>query len=119
MKKEIIIISIVLISIIVSGISIIFLNSNKTFFKNEYIGVEGQKIFIPKYSYFKEECCMTAAVFYSLRSEKILKLEINHYLKEFKYFEDETTYGYRKEDLFIQKYEVENHGLYRKIIITY
>jgi len=54
-----------------------------------------------------------------LRSEESLKKEIDNYMKDFKYFEDESTYGYKKEKLFIQNYEVINNGLYRKIIITY
>ena len=93
--------------------------TNKTFFKDVYIGTNKEKIFIPKYSYFKSECCMTAATFYSLRSEKELKKEIKNYLKDFQYFSDETTYGYRKKDLFIQEYRVINKHLYRKIVITY
>ncbi len=118
MKRKIII-SLVSILGIILIVSAIFLGSNKTFFKNTYIGVNNQKIFIPKYSYFKDECCMTAATFYSLKSEKQLKKERNNYLKDFKYFEDETTYGYKKGNLFIQQYQVENKTLYRKIIITY
>ena len=93
--------------------------TNKTFFKTKYVGIEGQEIFIPRFSYFKDECCMTAAVFHSLKSKKSLKKEINAYLKDFEYFESEETYGYQKGDLFIQKYEVIDKGLYRKIIITY
>ena len=31
---------------------------------------------------------MTAASFYSLRSEKELKKEIDNYMKDFEYFED-------------------------------
>ena len=62
---------------------------------------------------------MTAAVFHSLKSKKSLKKEIDNYMKDFEYFEDETAYGYKKGDLFIQKYEVIDKGLYRKIIITY
>jgi uncharacterized membrane protein YqiK len=117
MKKKYIMFFLIIIFLI---ICILFkLITNKTFFKTKYIGVDSQEIFIPKYSYFKEECCMTAASFYSLRSEKELKKEIDNYMKDFEYFDDETTYGYRKDGLFIQKYEVVNKGLYRKIIITY
>ena len=118
-KKKTIILLIIAIIVVIVFIGLIVLKSNKTFFKNEYIGVDGQKIFISKYSYFKEECCMTAAIFYSLKNEKKLKKEIENYMKDFEYFEDETTYGYKKDGLFIQKYEVVNKGLYREIIITY
>ena len=48
-----------------------------------------------------------------------LKKQIDNYMKDFEYFEDESTYGYKKGDLFIQSYEVANEGLYRKIYITY
>lgn len=92
---------------------------NKTFLKEKYIGIQGQEIFIPKYSYFKKECCMTAAFFYSLRQKKDLQNEIDKYMEDFEYFTDESTYGYRKNDLFIQSYEVIDVGLYRKIVITY
>ena len=115
MKKKIIIFLILLVLIIAS----IKLITNKTFFKTKYIGINEQEIFIPKYSYFKDECCMTAASFISLRSKKELNKEIKNYLKDFEYFEDESTYGYQKGDLFIQSYKVVDKGLYRKIIITY
>ena len=121
-KKKIIVVSIVLVIIIILALIILLTNrllTNKTFFKNVYIGVNNQEIFIPKYSYFNKECCMTAASFYSLRSEKELKEEINNYMSGFEYFSEDTTYGYKKGDLFIQSYEVINNGLYRTIIITY
>lgn len=115
MKKKIIIFLILLVLIIAS----IKLVTNKTFFKTKYIGINDQEIFIPKYSYFKDECCMTAASFISFRSKKELNKEIKNYLKDFEYFEDESTYGYKKGDLFIQSYKVVDKGPYRKIIITY
>ena len=118
MKKILIKIATSLLIIVIT-IIFFFLITNKTFFKTTYIGVQGQKIFIPKYSYFKKECCMTVSIFYSLRSEKELKKEIDNYMKDFQYFEDDSTYGYKKDDLFIQRYEVINNGLYRKIVITY
>ncbi len=118
MKKKIILITSILLVILLISIFIL-LKNNKTFFKTTYTGVDNQEIFIPKYSYFKDECCMTVAVFYTLRSEKELEKEINNYMKDFKYFSDETTYGYKKGNLFIQTYEVEDHILYRKIIIVY
>lgn len=115
MKKKILII----ISIIIAICIFIILLSNKTFFKTTYIGVSDQEIFIPRYSFFKREAGMTVASFYSLKSEKTLKKEIDNYMKDFEYFEDESTYGYKKGNLFIQSYEVANEGLYRKIYITY
>ena len=104
MKKRIIIISILVIILITISI---LLTTNKTFFHNTYIGIDNQKIFIPKYSYFKDE------------SEKQLNKEISNYLKDFQYFEDNTTYGYKKGKLFIQEYKVINKILFREIIITY
>ncbi len=118
-KKKIILISMVLSLTVIIILSFIVLFNNKTFFKTTYIGVGKQEIFIPKYSYFKEECCMTAATFYSLRTQKRLKQEIDNYMSEFEYFSDDSTYGYKKDDLFIQSYEVIDNGLYRKIIIVY
>ena len=115
-KKVIYILSVFIIALI---ISFVFLANNKTFFKNTYIGVQNQEIFIPKFSFFKRESGMTAAILYSLKSEKSLKKEINAYMNDFEYFEDESTYGYKKGDLFIQSYEVIDEGLYRRIIIVY
>ena len=117
MKK--VFIALTVFSILMFLICILNLSINKTFFKNIYIGVQNQEIFIPKYSYFNRESGMTCASFKSLKSEKLLKEEINNYMKDFKYFEDEITYGYKKGDLFIQSYEVINEGLYRSIHITY
>lgn len=118
-KGKIILISILSIVIIIISLIFVILFTNKTFFKTTYIGVQKQEIFIPKYSYFKDECCMTAATFYSLRSEKSLKEEISNYMSDFEYFEDDSTYGYKKDDLFIQSYNVIDNGLYRKIVIIY
>lgn len=115
MKKKVLLI----ISIIAAICIFITLLSNKTFFKTTYIGINDQEIFIPRYSFFKREAGMTVASFYSLKSEETLRKEIYNYMKDFEYFEDESTYGYKKGDLFIQSYEVANEGLYRKIYITY
>lgn len=114
--KKIVIVFLILMIIVVP---LMFLLANKTFFKTTYIGVQKQEIFIPRFSYFKDECCMTAATFYSLKTKRQLKREIDNYLKDFKYFENDETYGYEKGDLFIQSYEVIDKGMYRKVIITY
>lgn len=116
---KVLILSVILLVLILIGTSIVALGTNETFFKTEYEGVDGKIRFVPKYSYFKNECCMTLATFYSLRSEKELKEEIANYMKDFAYFDDESTYGYMKQDIFIQSYEVVNHGMYRTIHITY
>ena len=108
-----------IISITIVVCIFVILLSNKTFFKTTYIGISDQEIFIPRYSFFKREAGMTVASFYSLKSEKTLKKQIDNYMKDFEYFEDESTYGYKKGELFIQSYEVANEGLYRKIYITY
>lgn len=92
---------------------------NKTFYKTTYESISGTQIFIPRFSYFDSECCMTAATFYSLKSKRLLDEEISNYLKDFTYFSNENTYGYIKEDVFIQSYDVIDLGLYRKIVIVY
>ena len=115
MKNKVLVIVSIIIAI---GVFIILLN-NKTFFKTTYIGINDQEIFIPRFSFFKREAGMTVASFYSLKSEKTLQREIDNYMKDFEYFEDESTYGYKKGELFIQSYEVANEGVYRKIYITY
>lgn len=93
--------------------------TNKTFFKDTYVGIQGQEIFIPKYSYFRKESGFTVASFYSFKSETQLENEIYEYMKEFEYYSDESWSGYKQDDLYIQRYEVVDHGLYRVISITY
>lgn len=93
--------------------------TNKTFFKDTYIGPQNQEIFVPKYSFFHNESGATVASFYSLKSEKQLEKEIDEYLSEFDYYSDEAWSGYKKGDLLISRYEVVNKGLYRVISITY
>ena len=113
-KKCLIVIGIILVLCV-----FVVLLTNKTFFKTTYIGIHDQEIFIPRFSFFKREAGMTVASFYSLKSERALRSEIDDYMQDFEYFEDESTYGYKKGDLFIQSYTVANEGLYRKIYITY
>lgn len=97
----------------------IALFTNKTFFKDTYIGIQNQEIFVPRYSYFYKESGFTVASFYSFKSEKQLEKEISEYMKEFEYHSDESWSGYKKDDLYIQRYEVIDEGLYRVISITY
>ena len=113
-KKCLIVIGIIFILCV-----FVVLLTNKTFFKTTYIGIHDEEIFIPRYSFYKREAGMTVASFYSLKSERALRSEIDDYMQDFEYFEDESTYGYKKGDLFIQSYIVANEGLYRKIYITY
>lgn len=119
-KVRIVVVLSIILIVFILGVVLSFLVNNKTFFKTTYINSEtNQKMFIPKFSYFKSECCMTAATFYSLKSKKQLDKEISNYLKDFEYFENDETYGFQKDDLFIQRYEVYDKGVYRKIIIIY
>lgn len=113
-KKALIVIGIIFVLFI-----FVVLLTNKTFFRTTYIGIHDQEIFVPRYSFFKREAGMTVASFYSLKSERALRSEIDDYMQEFEYFENESTYGYKKGELFIQSYNVANEGLYRKIYITY
>ena len=119
MKKKLLIIGIIILVILSLFIFIMFkLKNNSTFYSDVYHG-RGHDIFIPKYSYLESECCFTAATFYSLKSKKKLESEINNYLKDFDYYEDESYHGYRKDNLYIQSYVVENGLIFRKIVITY
>lgn len=93
--------------------------TNKTFFKDTYIGVQDQEIYVPKYSFFHKESGATVATFYSLKSEKQLEKEINEYMKEFDHYNTGSWSGYKKDDLYIQRYDVVDKGLYRVISITY
>ena len=131
MKKKLVyvIIFIIIIVIIILGINLYArLSTNKTFFKNTYIGVQNQEIFIPRYSFFENESGMTVASFKSLKSKKTLEKEIENYMKDFEYFNDfedeltdvdRLTYGYKKGDLFIQSYKVVDEILFRRIYIIY
>lgn len=121
MKK---ILMMILSSVVIFVIIFIFifnflLITNKTFYKATYKTINNQEIFIPRFSYFDSECCMTAATFYSLKDKTMLEREIDAYLSDFTYFNNSSTYGYIKDDIFIQSYEVVDLGLYRKIIIVY
>ena len=107
-----------IILIAVSYLAIVCVN-NKTFMYNIYVGADDVEIFVPKYSYFKDECCSYTASFYSLKSEEKLNNEINNYLYSFDSFENNSMKGYKKDNLFIQSYNVEDQGLYRTINITY
>lgn len=90
------------------------LKNNSTYNSNIYHG-RGHDIYIPLHSYLKEECCMTVASFYNLKSKEELEKDIQNYLKDFIVYE----HGYRKGNLYISNYEVEDKGLYRIIYITY
>lgn len=117
MKKFLIGLSCLLVVfIIVIGFMLLI---NKTFYHNSYKTINNNEIFIPRFSYFDSECCMTAATFYSLKSKRLLDTEIDEYLSDFIYFNNNSTYGYMKDDLFIQSYEVIDLGFYRKIVIVY
>lgn len=114
------------IIMVLSGLLVVFvivvnfmLLINKTFYHTSYKTIDNNEIFIPRFSYFDSECCMTAATFYSLKSKHLLDQEINDYLSDFTYFENDSTYGYMKGNLFIQSYEVIDLGFYRKIVIVY
>ena len=104
--------------IIIIGI-IIFLSGNETFFKNKYIGVTNKEIFVPRFSYFKVDSGMYTAEFHSLKSKKALEKEISNYLETLSYYVDTETSGYRKDDLVIYSYTVEDKGWYREILISY
>ena len=130
MKKIIItlIIVVILIMLVLFGIIFTKLITNKTFFKDTYIGIQNQEIFIPRYSFFENESGNTVAGFKSLKSKKELEKEIANYMKDFEYFndfedgennKDLLTFGYKKGNLFIQSYEVKDEILYRRIYITY
>ncbi|MFA5407939.1 MAG: hypothetical protein WC343_04115 [Bacilli bacterium] len=117
MKKVYIIVLSIIVTLIV--MFNLFMLSNRAYFKTTYIGNNNQKIYIPRFSYFEGECCMTSATFYSFVPKPILENHIDNYLSDFEYKTTDETYGYYKGTLFIQSYEVEEHYLYRKIIIVY
>ncbi len=117
MKKFLMVLSsLLVIFIIVINFMLLI---NKTFYHTTYKTINNNEIFIPRFSYFESVCCMTAATFYSLKSKKLLDNEIAEYLSDFTYFNNNSTYGYMKDDLFIQSYEVIDLGFYRKIVIVY
>lgn len=117
MKKIIMVLSCLLVVFII--VVNFMLLINKTFYHTSYKTIDNNEIFIPRFSYFDSECCMTATNFYSLKSKHLLDQEINDYLSDFTYFENDSTYGYMKGNLFIQSYEVIDLGFYRKIVIVY
>ena len=120
MKKKIVV-SLLIIIIIFN----IVMMPNKTYFKTSYIGTQNQNIYIPLFSYFKDECCFTAATFYSMVPKIILDYKIDNYLNNFKYIDNKSIksnqiYGYYKNNKYLfQSYEVIDHILYREIVIVY
>lgn len=117
-KKEIVLIVCGVILVILLGI-IIFLASNETFFKTKYIGVTNKEIFVPRFSYFYVDSGMHTAEFKSLKSKKTLEKEISNYLETLSYFVDAEASGYKKDDLTIYSYTVEDKGWFRQILVTY
>ena len=117
--KTLLKVSICLVLVLAVVIPSIVLFTNETFLKETYVGTQNQEIFIPRYSYFHKEAGFTVAIFYSFRPEKQLEKEIDQYMDGFEYYSDESWSGYKKGDLYVQKYEVVDHGLYRVISITY
>lgn len=115
-KKTTLIVSIV-ITLILVGI-IIFLAQNKTFFKDKYISVTNKEIFVPRFSYFKEEN-ETSAKFTSLKGTTVLEKEISNYLETFNYYVDVDSAGYKKDSLIIFNYTVADKGWYREILVEY
>lgn len=122
-----IVVLLVLIIVICGVLGYKKLADNKTFFKTTYVGYDHKERFIPKYSYLEQESGNYCASFKSLRSKKDLENEINEYLKDFEYFDNNDnpsneyglTHGYRKGDLFIQSYSVKDEGLFRRIYLYY
>lgn len=116
-KKKIVLIVCGVILVILLGITI-FLAQNKTFFKTKYIGVTNKEIFVPRFSYFKEDS-KNILKLNSIKSKKTLDKEIGNYLETLSYYVDTNSSGYKKEDLVIYTYTVEDKGWYREITVTY
>ena len=117
-KKKIVLIVCGIILAILICITI-FLASNETFFKTKYIGVTNKEIFVPRFSYFYVDSGMHTAEFKSLKSKKTLEQEISNYLETLSYFVDAEASGYKKDDLTIYSYTVDDKGWYRQILVTY
>ncbi len=83
-------------------IIIILLLSNKTFFYQKYETGEDKRMFIPRFSFFYKQND-TAAVFFTLKTEKRLKKEISSY--------------YRDTPDLQNNYKVENKKICRKLSI--
>lgn len=116
-KKRIVLIVCGVILVILLGITI-FLAQNKTFFKTKYINPSNNEIFVPRFSYFKEDS-KNILKLNSIKSKKALDKEIGNYLETLSYFVDTETSGYKKDDLIIYSYTVEDKGWYRQILVTY
>jgi len=68
---------------------------------------------------FKVDSGMHTAEFKSLKSKKTLEEEISNYLETLSYFVDAEASGYKKDDLTIYSYTVEDKGWFRQILVTY
>lgn len=76
---------------------------------------------VPKFSSFKEECCMFSASFQSFRSKFSLQLELEKIMTGYEKMEchNKTVYYDKKADITIHDYGVESGFFFRKFYITY
>lgn len=76
---------------------------------------------IPKFSIFKQECCMFSISFKSIQSKVILQYQLDNIMKNYeeyvcnnkKYYYDEVN------DITISEYGVKNGFLFNEFYITY
>ena len=76
---------------------------------------------IPKFSRFKEECCMYSASFESIRTKASLKKEIEKELEKYEkiYCNDGEFYYNREKDFTVISYDIEDGRLFNKFSIVF
>ncbi|MGI6329278.1 MAG: hypothetical protein ACOXZR_00255 [Bacilli bacterium] len=101
-------------------ITIMILDTNKTFFKNEYpLSNTSMGIPLPKYSYYEKKSTEYKATFKTIRSYKAVDTFINNYLDELISCYDESYFYDEQRRITIKKYIVEKDFPLNKITLEY
>ncbi len=94
------------------------LAKNNSFFSGKYNLNLEQTIEVPKLSYYKS-VDGNGAKFVSPKSKTSLENEINGYLESYEKIEDKHGNYYRKDNIVIKNYKVEDCGAYRRITVEF
>lgn len=113
-----IILALLTLEAIGAGIIAFKLAKNNSFFSGKYSLNKEQTIEVPKYSYYKS-VDNTGAKFVSPKTQSALESEIQEYLNSYEKVSNRHGDYYKKDDIIIKNYKVEDCGLYRRITIEY
>ncbi|MDD2377710.1 MAG: hypothetical protein PHD10_02745 [Bacilli bacterium] len=115
-KKNIIILTIILLIGIFIGLKYIPFGTTKYNMPNSNVELK-----VPKLSSFEEECCMFSATFKSFRSKSSLQRELDKIMNSYekKICNNRTIYYNEKQDITITEYGVKRGILLNTFYVTY